>query len=1049
MAEKPTYEELKQRVQELETDYMKLEKKMLESRSFTEEIMTYMTEGLVLTDTWGTVIFMNQRLSEMLGYLPEEIIGKCWLDLVPADQQSIAKEAEIRRAQGDTDRYEIILRHKDGHKFPVLIGAGSRFDKQSSEYLGTMGVVTDITERKQAEAALLESKERIRAIGDNLQGAQLYQLRVAPDGCAKFTYVSSKVEELHEYKPEDVLKDASLLFKRVHPADVDEWKKLSKKSIRELSTYDHTVRIVRKSGEIRWHRMISKPHKMDDGSILFDGVEIDVTERNRAEEALRGREEKYRLIFNMGVNAMFLVDNNTTQILECNNKASQLLGYSSQELLSMKMTELSTTPEATRRACQENVAKIEGVYQKKDGDLISVDITSEHFYLADRAVHISAIRDITDKKLTEKVLESNYALLQIAGETAKFGGWSVDLEKNICTWSDAVADIHDMPHGYIPPVQEAINFYAPEWQGKITQIFSACAKEGISYDEEMEIITQKGKRVWVRATGKAVKNKKDKIIKVQGSFQDITERKCMEETEKKFKKNLEKRNHFIQTILDNLPIGLAVNYIEEGTATYMNKKFEEIYGWPKKELQNIGEFFHKIYPDPEYREKLMKQILEDIKSGDPERMVWEGIEITREDGHKRIISAKNIALNEQNLMISTVQDITEKKTLQTQLSQAQKLESVGRLAGGVAHDFNNMLGVILGHTELALLQADENHELHDDLIEIQKAAKRSADITKQLLAFARKQTISPRKLDLNDTVENMLNMLRRLIGENIDLVWHPAAHLWPVKMDPTQIDQILANLCVNARDAITGVGKLIIETGKKSFDQEYCRENAGFSPGDYVMLAVSDNGCGMNKNTLDNLFEPFFTTKKVGKGTGLGLATIYGIVKQNNGFINVYSEPGRGSTFKIYLPRTYTDKNTDKNLPDKKAAVGGTETILLVEDEPSILRMTRMMLERKGYTVLTATTPAEAVEKAKSHSGAIDLLMTDVIMPEMNGRDLAEKITMLYPGISLLFMSGYTADVIANQGMLDAKVAFIQKPFSMADMTEKVREVLGMASDKS
>jgi CheY-like chemotaxis protein len=374
---------------------------------------------------------------------------------------------------------------------------------------------------------------------------------------------------------------------------------------------------------------------------------------------------------------------------------------------------------------------------------------------------------------------------------------------------------------------------------------------------------------------------------------------------------------------------------------------------------------------------------------------------------------------------------------------------VGRLAGGVAHDFNNMLGVILGHTELALLQADENHDLHDDLKEIQKAAKRSADITKQLLAFARKQTISPKQLNLNDTVESMLNMLRRLIGEDIDLVWKPDAHIWPVKMDTTQIDQILANLCINARDSIAGVGKLTIETGKKSFDDEYCRQHSGFTPGDFVQLAVSDNGCGMDKDTLDNVFEPFFTTKEVGKGTGLGLATVYGIVKQNSGFINVYSEPDRGSTFKIYLPRTSTDKNTDKVLPEKKPAAGGTETILLVEDEPTILRMTRMMLEKKGYSVLSAATPAEAVEKATNHSDSIDLLMTDVVMPEMNGRDLAGQITDLYPDIRLLFMSGYTADVIAHQGVLDDGVAFIQKPFSLADMTEKVRELLDMTSDEN
>jgi PAS domain S-box-containing protein len=432
----------------------------------------------------------------------------------------------------------------------------------------------------------------------------------------------------------------------------------------------------------------------------------------------------------------------------------------------------------------------------------------------------------------------------------------------------------------------------------------------------------------------------------------------------------------------------------------------------------------------------------------------------RTDGEVRHCISRGKPQYDENGEVSRIagsfQDITERKQaeeerkkLQDQLSQAQKLESVGRLAGGVAHDFNNMLGVILGHTELALLQADENHDLYSDLKEIQKAANRSANITKQLLAFARKQTISPRQLDLNDTVESMLNMLRRLIGEDIDLVWQPGTHLWPVKMDPVQIDQILANLCINARDAIAGVGKLTIETGRQTFDVEYCNEHPGFIPGDFVLLTVSDNGCGMDKNTLDNLYEPFFTTKEVGKGTGLGLATIYGIVKQNNSFINVYSEPGQGSTFKIYLPRLVVEKNVDKAVPEKKAAAGGTEAILLVEDEPTILRMSRMMLERKGYSVISAATPAEAVEKAKNYSGAIDLLMTDVVMPEMNGRDLAGKITDFYPDIGLLFMSGYTSNVIAHQGVLDDGVKFIQKPFSMEDMTAKVREILDTSPDKN
>ncbi len=513
-------------------------------------------------------------------------------------------------------------------------------------------------------------------------------------------------------------------------------------------------------------------------------------------------------------------------------------------------------------------------------------------------------------------------------------------------------------------------------------------------------------------------------------FTDITERK-------QAGKELNQAHERILTILDSIDSTVYVADMDTCEILFMNKRMITDFGGDK-----TGDICYSAFRDNSEPCECCTNNQLVNKDGKPAGVrIWD--DKNPVTGRYYINYDRAIEWTDGRLVrMQIATDITELKKMETQLNQAQKMESVGRLAGGVAHDFNNMLGVILGHTELALLQADENHDLYSDLKEIQKAAKRSADITKQLLAFARKQTISPRQLDLNDTVESMLNMLRRLIGEDIDLVWQPAAHIWPVKMDPSQIDQILANLCINARDAIAGVGKLTIETGRKTFDEEYCHEHAGFIPGDFVLLAVSDNGCGMDKDTLENLFEPFFTTKEVGKGTGLGLATVYGIVKQNKGFINIYSELGQGSTFKIYLPRLVADENTDKAVPEKKAASGGSETILLVEDEPSILKMTRMMLEKIGYTVLSAVTPSEAMEKAENHSGSVELLMTDVVMPEMNGRDLAAKVTELHPDIKLLFMSGYTANVIAHQGILDNGVAFIQKPFSMADMTAKVREVL-------
>jgi len=395
-------------------------------------------------------------------------------------------------------------------------------------------------------------------------------------------------------------------------------------------------------------------------------------------------------------------------------------------------------------------------------------------------------------------------------------------------------------------------------------------------------------------------------------------------------------------------------------------------------------------------------------------------------------------------------DITERKEaeeqqkkLESQLAQAQKMETVGRLAGGVAHDFNNMLGIILGHTEMGLDTMHPSQPLYSSLTEIQQAAKRSAELTKGLLAFARKQTIAPKVLDLNETVESMLKMLRRLIGEDIDLVWRPGQNLWPVKMDSIQIDQILANLCSNSRDAIINVGRITIETGNVALRGNDCVEPSPWLvPGEYVLLTVSDDGIGINKKDLQNIFEPFFTTKEVGKGTGLGLPIVYGIVKQNRGFINAYSEIGQGTTFRIYLPRHLEEPEAETDQVKAHTITGGNETVLLVEDEPLLLKMCKMMLEKLGYRVLPAVLPSEARRLAEKHSNEIDLLITDIIMPEMNGRDLAGSLKAHYPALKVLFMSGYTANVIAHRGILDSGVNFIQKPFTNRELAAKVREAL-------
>ncbi len=384
----------------------------------------------------------------------------------------------------------------------------------------------------------------------------------------------------------------------------------------------------------------------------------------------------------------------------------------------------------------------------------------------------------------------------------------------------------------------------------------------------------------------------------------------------------------------------------------------------------------------------------------------------------------------------------ERENLESQLRQAQKMEAVGQLAGGIAHDFNNMLAVINGHSQMLLKEIASSNPMYDSVMEIRKAGQRSADLTHQLLAFARKQPISMKELNIADSIESMLNMLHRLLGENIELQWKPAAKLWTVKMDSSHLDQILTNLLINARDAVADGGKVTIETYNSKLDPAYCKAHIEFVPGEYVVLSVGDNGCGMDKETISHLFDPFFTTKKTENGTGLGLSTVFGIVKQNNGCINVYSEIGLGSTFKIYLPRYKSENKETDETPGSSEILRGNETILLVEDEASLLCLTKMQLEHMGYAVLAADSPAKAIKLAKEDEGDIHLLMTDVVLPGMNGQDLGKRITAMRPKIKCLFMSGYTSHVMANSGILDKGINFIEKPFTEEGLSATLRKVL-------
>jgi PAS domain S-box-containing protein len=785
-------------------------------------------------------------------------------------------------------------------------------------------------------------------------------------------------------------------------------------------------------------------------------------------QALQAKEALFRNLFEKHTAVKLVVDPLDGRIVDANEAAASFYGWSRDELRRMKVMDINTLPPEQLKARMEDTRTgkqtfFEFRHRRADGSVRDVAVYSSRIESDGKDLLHSIIHDITGQKTAQKKLGASYTLLKIAGQTARFGGWGVDLGTNIMTWSDAVADIHEMPRGHAPAVSEGIQFYAPEWREKIQQVFTDCVQKGIPYDEQMEIITRTGKRVWVRTTGEVVRDNTGHIVKVQGSFQDITQSKknydALQQANEQLRKNYQKTRRILEDLKAEVQareakeaelskVTLAVEQAGEtivitdpdGTIQYVNPAFETVTGYSRTEVLGQNP---RILNSGEQDEAFYQQLWKEITSG----RIWQGRMVNkRKDGKKfteeatisPVIDGAGNIIN----YVAVKRDITEQLALSAQYQQAQKMDSIGRLAGGVAHDYNNMISIILGYTQLIMGKTDSKDPLYADLSEIYQAAQRSTEITRKLLAFARKQTISPMVLDLNTVVEAMLKLLRRLLREDLTLSWHPGTGVWQINIDPSQVDQILLNLCVNARDAIAGTGEIIIETKNRVFDPEYCELHKGFIPGEFVMLAVSDNGCGMDKNTLDLIFEPFFTTKKVGQGTGLGLPMVYGIMKQNKGFINVYSEPDQGTTFKMYFPRDKSGTQGQTESEQKKPETGRGETILLVEDEPPLLILAKRLLESLNYKVLDATGPKEALRLAENHAGKIRLLLTDVVMPEMNGRELADRLSAEYPDIKHLFMSGYTADVIASQGVLEKGTHFIQKPLSIHELAAKLRQIL-------
>jgi PAS domain S-box-containing protein len=645
--------------------------------------------------------------------------------------------------------------------------------------------------------------------------------------------------------------------------------------------------------------------------------------------------------------------------------------------------------------------------------------------LASRTEMMEADIVLRSREMDEarRQLEQSQALLRMASQVAQMGAWTVELSTRKVTWSEEVYEIHELPEGSPVAFEAAIDSYTPEYRSTIESAFRACAEQGIPYDLEAQIITAKGRRVWVKTMGEAVRDEQGNIVRVQGAFQDISHRKEAEAREDKLQENL-------TAMLERIGEGfMALD--GDWIITYVNQEGERITGRNRASLlgQNLWDAFPEAV-DSKFEEQYHHAVNESVPVNFVEYFAPLGawIEV------RAYPSDEGLAIY--------FRDVTRERRLEEQIQRSQRLEAVGQLTGGVAHDFNNLLTVILGNAELLGERLGSDTPLGSLAGMISSAAQRGAKLTGALLAFARRQALDPVSVDINELLQGMHDLLHRTLGEDIDLEFRTAPGLPAAVVDPVQLENAILNLCLNARDAMKDGGRLTIESGLRELDEEYVDTGLGAHPGEYIMVAVSDSGCGIRPEQLPHVLEPFYTTKEKGKGTGLGLPMVYGFVRQSGGQVNVYSEVGEGTTVKMYLPLAEEVAVAPRVEAAPVEPLRGGEAILLVEDDDMVRLYAEDLLAGLGYQVTTAANGPEALEILEQRDD-FDLLFTDIIMPGgMNGRQLAEQATMLHPGLKVLYTSGYTENAIVHHGRLDPGVHLVSKPYRRTELAARIRAVL-------
>ncbi len=1022
------------------------ERNLAHSKKHLAATLYSIVEGVIACDIDGRITNINEAAEIMTGWTSSEAVGNPIQEafrIMNAENRETA-DNPVFRSLAEGENIELanhtVLIGKDGTERQIAYSSAPIRDK-SDTIIGAVLVFRNVTEEYRQKQELNISKERFEELAE-----QSRSITWEVDTNGLYTYISRTSESVLGYKPEEMV--GKMHFYDLHPeAKRDAFKTAALKVFDRKEPFVNVKnQALTKTGQLIWVSTNGLPVLDQAGKLLgYRGNDTDITEQKKAEDELR----RFKMISEKSVFGQAIVDPDG-KLVYVNKFFADVHGYIPDELIGRNMNvfhspEQIEEVEQTMSAMQQS-----GHFEPKEiwhihrnGKAFPMLMTGLAIKNEDNEIQYFAVSaiDITKQKQAEEaLLESESRFRDLLEHMERIPVQGYDEQRKVIYWNKASEQVYGytreeaqgclLEELIIPPAMryEVINA-TDQWLAGGPEI---SAEELVLQNKQGDPVNVYSSHILhLTATG----SKEMYCIDI-----DLRELKVAEN-------KLRKSEHMFRSFVENAN-DIVYTLSSEGLFTYISPNWIDFMGEPAEKA--IGKSFEP-YVHPEDLHLCRSFLKKTLMTGEKQSSVE--YRVRHKDGSWRWHVSTGAPVRDSSGAITgfvgIARDVTEEKNreveherLQQQLAQSQKMESIGRLAGGVAHDFNNMLMGIMCYTDMCRDDIAEDHPIQEWLQEITNETERSARLTQQLLAFARKQTISPQVLDLKDEIGNMLKMLRRLIGEDIEIFWVPSSELWLVKMDPVQVDQILANLCINARDAIGGAGKVTIETNNVSIDEKYCGSHEYFHPGEFVMLTISDNGCGMDSETMEKIFEPFFTTKGIGEGTGLGLATVYGIVKQNDGFINVYSEPGQGTTLRIYLPRLAEDNANLKKQTESDSSPGGTETILLVEDEHSILATLKMFLKTLGYTVLAAESSEAALKIASDHTKVIDLLLTDVVMPGINGRELAEKLESCYPNLKILYMSGYTADVIAQRGILADNMNFISKPISRNALARKVRETL-------